>query len=69
MLTKDQEEHLDSIIERMNELVRSKYEAGAIAHGGLLSDLSDEQLEQEELFEMLDLLVYRVTRIINKLKK
>lgn len=66
MLTDEQQEHLASILEYIGEVMAAKYTAGAIEHGGNIWDMTVDQLEHEELNEMIDLLVYRVTKILKK---
>lgn len=65
-MTPQQHEHVHHLVYLLQTLLEPKYEAGAKEHGGNIWELSDEQLEAEETNEMIDLLVYRLTRILKK---
>lgn len=67
MLTKEQQEHLDSIIREFNEAYIIKYTAGAIEHGGFLGDMSALDLAINLLDEGMDIVGYALT-LIDKLK-
>jgi hypothetical protein len=62
-MSEEQHQHFHQLIFLLERFAEPKYEQGAIEHGGNIWDMSDEQLEAEELNEMIDLLVYRLTRI------
>lgn len=61
-----QQENLDTLIELLVPLIEEKYTKGAIEHTGVLSDLTDEQLEQCIVEEILDLSVYIMERLRRK---
>jgi len=65
-MSQAQHEHFHQLIFLLERFAEPKYEAGAIEHKGNIWELSDEQLEAEELNEMIDLIVYRLTRILKK---
>jgi hypothetical protein len=65
-MSEEQHQHFHQLIFLLERFAEPKYEQGAIEHGGNIWDLSDEQLEAEELNEMIDLIVYRLTRILKK---
>lgn len=62
----DQHLHFHQLIFLLQQLAEPKYEKGAIEHGGNIWDLSDKALEAAELEEMIDLMVYRLTRILKR---
>lgn len=65
-MTEEQHNHVHQLVYLLQTLIEPKYEQGAKEHGGNLWDLTDEQLEAEELQEMIDLLTYRLTRVLKK---
>lgn len=65
-MDEEQHQHVHQLIYLLQTLLEPKYEAGAIEHGGNIWDMTDEQLEAEETNEMIDLLVYRLTRLLKK---
>lgn len=67
MMTKEQEAHLNSVVQFATEALIQKYTLGAIEHKGLITDLSTEVLLQEALNEALDQVVY-LTTLIQKIK-
>jgi len=56
-----QREHRGKIMQKASVLLHKKYEAGAIQHGGVLSDKSKEWLLDSAIEEALDQLVYLLT--------
>lgn len=67
MLTKQQQEHLDSIIKAFSETYIRKYTAGAIEHGGFLGDMKPLDLAYNLFEEGMDTVAYALT-LIDKLK-
>lgn len=65
-MNQDQHEIFHQLMFLAEQVMEPKFEQGAIEHGGLITDLSDEELEAAELEEMIDLLVYRLTRILKR---
>lgn len=65
-MTEEQHNHVHQLVYLLQTLIEPKYEQGAKEHGGNLWDMTDEQLEAEELQEMIDLLTYRLTRVLKK---
>ena len=60
-MSKDQEDHLQSIKDSMVQLINEKYRKGAVEHGGNLWDMSGLQLLQEAMNETADQTVYLLT--------
>lgn len=56
-----QREHRAKIMQAASMRIHAKYEAGAIEHGGLLSDLSADALLENAIDEAVDQLVYLLT--------
>jgi hypothetical protein len=67
MLTKQQQDHLDSIIQSFSEAYIKKYTAGAIEHGGFLGDMPPLELAYNLFEEGMDTVAYALT-LIDKLK-
>lgn len=65
-LTEKQLEHLHQLVEGFHQIMEPKYTRGALEHGGNIWDLSDDELEAMELEEIIDLCVYRLTRLLKK---
>ena len=65
-MNEEQHNHVHQLVYLLQTLLEPKYEQGAKEHGGNIWDMTDEQLEAEELNEMIDLLVYRLTRVLKK---
>lgn len=65
-MNEEQHHHFHQLIHLLEQLGEPKYEKGAIEHGGNIWDLTDDQLEQAELEEMIDLMVYRLTRLLKR---
>lgn len=63
MLTKQQQEHLESILRRFSERYGKKYTVGAVEHGGYLGDMSALELAYNILDEAMDQVGYAVTLI------
>lgn len=61
-----QEAHFELLVLLLKELAKPKYEKGAIEHNSNIWDYTDEELEFAELEEMIDLIVYRLTRILKR---
>ena len=60
-MTEAQENHLDSLVEAFTEAVISKYQAGAVEHGGNLWEKPIELLLDEAINEAIDQFVYLMT--------
>lgn len=58
-MTKEQDEHCDSIMIEATERIRAKYDAGVKEHGGNLWE--QDGLLEESINEVIDLLVYLLT--------
>lgn len=52
------------LMEIFEELAQLKFEKGTIEHSGLITDLSLEELELAETEEIIDLVHYRITKIL-----
>lgn len=65
-MRKKQHEHVHQLVYLLQTLLEPKYSQGAKEHGGNIWDMTDAQLEEEELNEMIDLITYRLTRILKK---
>jgi hypothetical protein len=63
-LTPDQDEFYGKLLTYLTTLTRPKFEAGAAEHKGNIWDLTEEQLEQAELEEIIDLMHYRLTKMM-----
>lgn len=61
MLTKEQENHLSAVLEFLTEALTKKYTAGAIEHGGTLSDMNVDDLLSNAIEEAIDQCVYLIT--------
>lgn len=59
MMTKEHEDHLNTIIKTFNEIVIPKYTRGHEEHGGKLWE--KEGLIDEAIMEAVDMVVYLVT--------
>lgn len=66
-MTEEQHNHFHKLMFLLDRLAEPKYTAGALEHGTNIWDMTDAQLEQEELNEMIDLLTYRLTRLLKRL--
>ena len=64
----DEDNHalFHQLIFMFEQLAEPKYEEGAIEHGGVLTDMTEEELDIHELNELIDLVMYRMTRILKK---
>lgn len=49
------------------QLAEPKFEKGVKEHKTKITDLSDEELEMHELEEIIDLVHYRVARMLKRL--
>lgn len=65
-ITKAQLDHLHQLIEEFHKIMEPKYKAGAIEHKGNIWEKSDEWLEEQETMEIIDLAVYRLTRLLKR---
>jgi hypothetical protein len=65
-MSSEQHEHVHQLVYLLQTLMEPKYEKGALEHGGNIWDLTDQELEAAELEEMIDLLVYRLTRLLKR---
>lgn len=65
-MNKENHELFHKLMFIFEQLAEPKFEAGAIEHGGMLTDMTDEQLEMHELEELIDMVVYRMTRILKR---
>lgn len=50
----------------LQQLAEAKFEKGAKEHGGRITDMTLEELEQAELEELIDLLHYRMAKIYKR---
>ena len=62
----DQHELFHQLMFVLTQLAEPKFMKGAKEHGGYITDLTEEELEQAELEEMIDLLHYRLAKILKK---
>lgn len=67
-MNEKQEQHYEALIELMGPLTKAKYTKGALEHGGVLGDLTDEELFEAETEEIIDLLHYRLSRLLRRAK-
>jgi hypothetical protein len=65
-MNQKQEEHFEALMALVEPLARAKYTSGAIEHTGVLGDLTDEQLFEAETEEIIDLLHYRLSRLLKR---
>ena len=65
-MTEEQKLHVTKITDIISDLTYKKYAAGAKEHNGNVWDMSEKDLDWEELMEVLDLAVYKLTRMIKK---
>jgi len=66
VMTPEQLAHYEALLALMEPLTRAKYTKGALEHGGILGDLSDEELFEAETEEIIDLLHYRLSRLLKR---
>lgn len=45
---------------------RPKFRKGKEEHGGRITDMTEEELDYQELMELLDLVAYKYTRILKR---
>lgn len=64
-MSPDQIQHREQIILDYSNSYRAIYDAGAIEHGGLMTDLSVERLAKESLNEAQDSYAYNHTLLTN----
>lgn len=65
-MSDDQHEHFHNLMFLLTQLAEPKYSKGAEEHGTNIWDMTDEELELAELEEIIDLAVYRLTRILKR---
>lgn len=65
-MTKHQEEVYMQMIYLLAQLSRAKYEPGAKKYKTKMLDWTYEELEQHELEEMLDLIHYRLAKMLKR---
>lgn len=65
-ITKAQIDHLHQLVDEFHKIMEPKYINGAIEHQGKLWEVSDEELEWFETEEIIDLAVYRLTRLLKR---
>lgn len=65
-MSEEQHEHIHQLIFLLGQFAEPKYEKGALEHGTNLWEYSDEELEAFEMEEIIDLVIYRLTRILKK---
>lgn len=65
-MSDEQTKHFFQLMYAFAQMANEKYELGAKEHGTNIWDMSDEQLEIEETKEMIDLVIYRMTRILKR---
>lgn len=61
-MTTEQEKHLQQIKDHVCQIIDGKYRKGAAEHGGNLNDMSLDWFEKEIENEIVDLIVYFVTK-------
>jgi len=66
MISKEKLDHFHSLVEEFHKLGEPKYKKGAEQHGGKLWEHDDEWLFNQETEEILDLVIYRMTRILKR---
>lgn len=65
-MSEDQEKHFQALMALVEPLARPKYTSGAVEHRGVLGDLTDEELFMAETEEIIDLLHYRLSRLLKR---
>jgi hypothetical protein len=65
-ISKEKLDHFHALIEEFHKVSEPKYIKGAIEHGTKLWETSDEQLEEFETEEIIDLAIYRMTRLLKR---
>jgi hypothetical protein len=65
-MDENQHEHFHNLMFLLQQIAEPKYEKGAIEHNSNLWDYTDEQLEAAELEEIIDLLTYRLARLLKR---
>lgn len=65
-MNQEQHELFHKLFFILEQLAEPKYERGALEHGGLITDLTEEQLEAAELEEIIDLVHYRLAKILRR---
>jgi len=65
-MTPEQEEHMGQLMMWFLNSYREKYKNGAVEYETLLSDLDDDQLIDHALEEVLDLVSYLTTLLLNR---
>ena len=65
-MNEEHHQHFHQLMFALQQLAEVKYEKGQLDHGGNIWDKTDEELEAEELLEMIDLVIYRMTRIMKR---
>lgn len=67
-MSEDQHQHFHELMFTLLQLAEVKYEKGAIEHNSNLWEYTDEELEAAELEELIDLITYRMARILKRRK-
>lgn len=65
-LSEAQINHLHKLVKEFRAIMEPKYTKGAIEHGGNIWEMSDAELELCETEEIIDLAVYRLTRLLKR---
>lgn len=65
-MSNEQEQHIGQIMLFMAQQSGEKYRKGTIEHAGNLWDLTDDELLENALEEVIDLQNYLVTLIMNR---
>lgn len=60
-LSDEQRAHRGYIVQQADRLITAKYEKGALEHGGLITELSEDQLLDAAIEEAVDQIVYLLT--------
>lgn len=61
-MSEEQEKHLQQLKDDFCEMLDAKYRAGAKEHGGVIWEISKEDLLKEAYNEIIDLWVYMRTK-------
>lgn len=57
------------LIKIFEQLAVVKFKKGTVEHSGFITDLTLDELEQAETEEIIDLVHYRMAKILKKLKE
>lgn len=65
-MTQEQHELFHQLFFVLQQLAETKYAKGAKEHGGLITDMTMDELEAAELDEIIDLCHYRIAKIYKR---